>query len=436
MGGSAVSSAVAALQVKPQPYVPSASGLLQRKLAINASNDPLEQEADRVADQMLAMPANPTVSGAPPRIQRYTGRAFGETGTAPASVDRVLASPGRPLDSTLQQDMGQRFGHDFSRVRVHSGAAAAQSARDVNAHAYTVGHSIVFGAGQLAPGTRGGARLLAHELTHVLQQTGSAGIVQRDLAVEPQGVDKTERALTPADIVAAIAFNAKHLKDKKLLRLVRDVLGIAPDPAVSDRDLALGVARWQASHGVSQDGKLGQTTLMVVAAEFRAEGLDPEAESAKKVFSKGVVVDVDANFCGCEQELRDEIKGADHMIGEYTACGADPAVTNGNDVEDCIKRRAGGALTTLASTSATSGAITMKCQRTGPCKDLLCTIDNAHEQIHSVHVRELRQKHGGGAALNSAVLEKTDWVADEVASRNTDKSLSLWALSVLDRTCP
>ena len=143
---------------------------LQAKLAIGASNDPLEQEADRIADQVMAAPAHSAVSGAPPRIQRFTGQANRQTDTAPASVDHVLASSGRPLDPALRQDMEQRFGHDFSQVRVHSGAAAEQSARDVNAHAYTVGHNIVFGAGRFAPGTHEGRRLLAHELTHVVQQ--------------------------------------------------------------------------------------------------------------------------------------------------------------------------------------------------------------------------------------------------------------------------
>lgn len=143
---------------------------LQKKLSISASNDPLEQEADRVAEQVLAAPANPVVSGATPSIQRYTGQSNEGADTAPASVDRVLASSGRPLEPALRQDMEQRFGHDFSRVRVHSGDAAEQSARDVNANAYTVGHNIVFGAGQFAPGTHEGLRLLAHELTHTIQQ--------------------------------------------------------------------------------------------------------------------------------------------------------------------------------------------------------------------------------------------------------------------------
>jgi len=150
---------------------------LQRKLTIGASNDPLELEADRVADQVLAAPTHSSVSGAPLRIQRYSGQAKEGSDTSPASVDSVLASSGRPLEPALRQDMEQRFGHDFSGVRVHSGAAAEQSARDVNAHAYTVGHDIVFGAGRFAPGTHDGRRLLAHELAHVVQQ--ESGLVSR-----------------------------------------------------------------------------------------------------------------------------------------------------------------------------------------------------------------------------------------------------------------
>jgi hypothetical protein len=67
--------------------------------------------------------------------------------------------------------MEQRFGQDFSAVRVHSGAVAEQSALEANAYAYTAGHHIVFGAKRFAPGTHEGRRLLAHELTHVVQQS-------------------------------------------------------------------------------------------------------------------------------------------------------------------------------------------------------------------------------------------------------------------------
>src|SRR5207249_1355363 len=121
---------------------------LQAKLSIGASSDPLEREADLVADQILKVPTHSAVSAAPPRIHRYAERAGGQLDAAPTGVDDVLASSGSLLNPALRQDMEQRFGHDFSRVRIHSGAAAERSAEQVNAHAYTVGHDIVFGAGR------------------------------------------------------------------------------------------------------------------------------------------------------------------------------------------------------------------------------------------------------------------------------------------------
>lgn len=144
---------------------------LQKKLSIGASNDPLEQEADRVAAQVMAAPANTAISPTPPNIQRFTGQTNAGAMTAPPSVERVLAGSGRPLDQALQQDMGRRFGYDFSQVRVHTGSAAEQSAQDVDAQAYTVGQNIVFDAGQYMPGTQQGKHLIAHELTHVVQQS-------------------------------------------------------------------------------------------------------------------------------------------------------------------------------------------------------------------------------------------------------------------------
>jgi hypothetical protein len=96
--------------------------------------------------------------------------------------------------------MEQRFGQDFSRVRVHSDAASARSARDVNAHAYTVGNHVVFGAGKFAPESREGGRLLAHELTHVVQQSeGATAAVQRQPA---SGVTAGGHELTDAELLA------------------------------------------------------------------------------------------------------------------------------------------------------------------------------------------------------------------------------------------
>jgi hypothetical protein len=146
---------------------------VQRKLVIGASNDPLEYEADRIADEVVAASKPHTVSGSALRVQRLSGSLDAEAEAAPVSVDHALAGAGSPLKPPLRRDMEQRFGHDFSRVRVHTDTAAAQSARDVNAHAYAVGNEIVFGAGRFAPATQDGRRLIAHELTHVVQQSRS-----------------------------------------------------------------------------------------------------------------------------------------------------------------------------------------------------------------------------------------------------------------------
>jgi Domain of unknown function (DUF4157) len=99
-----------------------------------------------------------------------------ESSEVPSTVHEVLRSPGQPLDPATREYMEPRFGHDFSRVRVHSDSVAGQSVREVNAHAYTVGQNIVFGAGRFTPGTHEGRRLIAHELTHIVQQSGAGWI--------------------------------------------------------------------------------------------------------------------------------------------------------------------------------------------------------------------------------------------------------------------
>ena len=121
------------------PVYPQAR-IAKLELAVNTP-EAYEQEADRVADQKTA----PVVSGVPPRIQRFSGQSNGKTGSAIASVSQVLASSGKPLEPALRQDMEQRFGHDFSRVRVHFDAAAEQSAREMRANAYTVGNDVYLG---------------------------------------------------------------------------------------------------------------------------------------------------------------------------------------------------------------------------------------------------------------------------------------------------
>ncbi|HLG14203.1 MAG TPA: DUF4157 domain-containing protein [Blastocatellia bacterium] len=98
-------------------------------------------------------------------------------------MHEVLNSPGQPLDTHTRAFMEPRFGHDFSQVRVHADTRAAESARTVNALAYTVGSDIAFGGGEYAPGTKGGRRLLAHELTHVVQQQGRTRLASKSFGL-------------------------------------------------------------------------------------------------------------------------------------------------------------------------------------------------------------------------------------------------------------
>ena len=154
--------------------------ILQRKLAVAAPGGTLEREADRVADG---------VAGAATHRDRAT--AAGDEllpVTAPPIVHDVIGSPGRPLDAATRAALEPRLGHDFSAVRVHTDARAARSAEAVGAQAYTVGAHIAFRGGAYRPQTADGKRLLAHELTHVVQQSqaGAAPHLSRQPIDDPK----------------------------------------------------------------------------------------------------------------------------------------------------------------------------------------------------------------------------------------------------------
>ena len=179
---------------------------VQKKLAVGASEDPLELEADRIAEDVVSGSRHPTLTGSSVRAQRTRGSRGGVI-DAPASVDATLASPATALNPLVRADMERRFGYDFSDVRVHADAAAARSARDLSAHAYTVGRHIVFDSGRLAPETPVGRRLLAHELTHVIQQGFASGPAAWTVAREPDDDEEElkRRALANRQADAGVA---------------------------------------------------------------------------------------------------------------------------------------------------------------------------------------------------------------------------------------
>jgi hypothetical protein len=123
--------------------------------------------------------------------------------TAPPIVHRALAGGGQGLEPSVRGPMEARFGHSFAGVRVHTDPLADQSARAVHADAYTVGRDIVFRTGRYAPGTGAGRRLIAHELAHVVQQSGAAARDERPLEIAPAyGASERE-----AEHAASLAMN-------------------------------------------------------------------------------------------------------------------------------------------------------------------------------------------------------------------------------------
>src|SRR5689334_8601576 len=135
----------------------------------------------------------PSITPAPrPALQRLALNSRQPASTIPASVGEALRSGGRPLEPTTRTHMESRFGHDFSRVQVHTDAKAAESAAAVRARAYTVGQDVVFGAGEYAPNSAQGQKLLAHELTHAIQQGPAAGGPQTS-GLSILGNDRYER---------------------------------------------------------------------------------------------------------------------------------------------------------------------------------------------------------------------------------------------------
>lgn len=201
---------------------PLESGVLQRKCACGqhtiAGSECAECGRNALTLQRATRDSEPRTSGG-----------------VPAVVHDVLRSSGQPLDTATRDYMEPRFGHDFSRVRVHTDAPAARSAHAVNALAYTVGQSVVFGDGQYAPGTTAGQRLLAHELTHVVQQSSQRIESAGDLPISVGGALESEADHVSSEIMRGTVASQSGVN----LRASRPQLNRA-DPAAVARVVGRG----------------------------------------------------------------------------------------------------------------------------------------------------------------------------------------------------
>jgi hypothetical protein len=161
---------------------------MQRRPVVGGCTDPLEAEADRAADRVIAMPGSALELSQieRPVLSRFVAAgSVGASESVPADVHHTLQSAGDTLPPELRGFFEPRFGHDFGNVRIHRDAAAARSADAVQALAYTVGPHVVFAEGAYAPSTARGRTLLAHELAHVVQQSHGRGQLQRQAQPAP-----------------------------------------------------------------------------------------------------------------------------------------------------------------------------------------------------------------------------------------------------------
>ncbi len=263
--------------------VPTSRTKLQTTLRVGSAFSPLEREADHVArtfDPSSASGAYGVANGRDGTVAASTVRLKARGGEAPehvsssalAAVESVVATAGRPLDTADRALYEPHFGADFSGVRVHSDERAAASAEQIGARAYTVDNHIVFGSGQFASGTASARSLMAHELTHVVQQSGGlTGLIQRDLAVPPTTPDAARKILSPAEISDAITFNQITITEAAEIQLLRDILGISSSPAAIDANFVQAVADYQILYGLPATGKVDGFTRRRLSREILGE---------------------------------------------------------------------------------------------------------------------------------------------------------------------
>jgi hypothetical protein len=156
-------------EAAPMPFF---QPVVQRQCANCEKEDKVQRAADKKEEE---------------KVQKKEAAPTATTGHATAAYIGNIHGKGQPMDRRAQSFYGSRIGADFSTVRIHNGPEATESAKDINAKAYTYGNHIVFGEGQYRPQSNEGRRLLGHELAHVVQQGGAGQQVQRQVGPAPPG---------------------------------------------------------------------------------------------------------------------------------------------------------------------------------------------------------------------------------------------------------
>jgi hypothetical protein len=293
----------------PAP-MPASSNLLQRKCACGqrtiAGGECSECSKDR---QTLQRSTSDPETRSP--------------GQVPPIVHEVLRSPGQELDEQSRAFFEPLFDHDFSHVRVHTDQRAEHSARTVNALAYTVGHNVVFGAGQFAPTTTQGRRLLAHELTHVVQQGGSNVFGAPSAISSPNDVGEREAENASQAVATGRSFRANSLAMPALQRQV-------PPPATL---AGLTATRVAFNNTGAPDGANCSSLL---PAALGVDGPNAGANGMEMIFRLNGPIPAGTEF----DILRTKATGTweRNAAGAWSRLGGDPAGTNDDraNADECL----------------------------------------------------------------------------------------------------
>lgn len=234
---SSTSSSTTATHAANQPFFGKAGGghffapaarsftaAVQTKMTVNQPGDKFEQEADKMANKVMRMPA-PVSPAREEKLQRQTNEKLQKAPAAEEKLQRQANGPGalqvntqsliqskmtggEPLSSDVRGYMEPRFGADFSNVRIHSDPESASLSNQLSARAFTHQNHVFFSRDQYQPGTSEGKQLLAHELTHTIQQ-GRA--VQRSAQVTTTVTPPPVQRLGVQDALDYFADKAYHI---------------------------------------------------------------------------------------------------------------------------------------------------------------------------------------------------------------------------------
>ncbi|MGB1251002.1 MAG: eCIS core domain-containing protein [Candidatus Promineifilaceae bacterium] len=323
--------------------------IIQPKMEVNTPNDQYEVEADRVADQVMRMPTGDMsawgrTAPTPPKLQLKCAACGGDDETAMRSSDvatpevtptierniQKMQGGGQPLDDNTRGFFEQRMGADFSSVRVHTDSNAIQTSRDINARAFTTGNNIAFNSGEYNPNSSAGKHLLAHELTHTIQQ-GASSSVQRE---ENELTSEQQKALQivadfendgessqsfpqilKADIAAGLR---KRIKDPRLIN---------QNPENLCGPAAFG-------HVFATDDVVGYTNLILELYKNGSATLGENNVSTRKGFKEQKVP---SKMDPVDWVLLGGLRDDENSILQYDAGDEVAGITTPGEMEDWLK---------------------------------------------------------------------------------------------------